>query len=458
MRKIEKTLYYDEISTGVEWLFNIQEKENFGWSWIKHISPNIQNTAEVIYALAKNCYVLDDNQKEYLRRSVEYWLLEPQFYAVLSRDWIWVLLALDEYSQCEIFESDKFDIEVLAKTRQTIVSNILELQNDDGGWADNSGGISAISRTGLAIKALSNDYKINPAIEFALNKAISFIIEVQNDDGGFGNMRKGDLLKDSQKKLLELAHENVEAQYLSNAACTSYCIMGLNSISPHKYAKQLARASSFLVSIQNEDGHWDLFYEVGIKKDTIFTFRHFGTAWALKALFDNNAIDNGEVFLLRGIQYLLKLQDHVYGGWRSSPDSDTYTWSTCNALCIMAEHKEYYENIKAEVFYKLLNERNLGNNKIETVTVKKQKKTLLMLSAALYGVSIALLYTLIGVLCFDGGYGGNTVFKFFIASGYVLLLVPLDIYLYKRHKMSKINGLLILLLVNIVGILLVNFL
>lgn len=458
MAKSDRTLYYDEISTGVNWLFGIQEKGNFGWSWIKHISPNIQNTAEVIYALSKHPQILDKNQKEFLRCSVEYWLLEAQYYAELSRDWIWALMALNEYTGCEIFEADKFDMKAVEQARQAIISKILEFQNDDGGWVDNVGEISAISRTGLAIFALSRYYRTNKTVEQAIEKAASFLLVVQNEDGGFGNIKKGDLHKESQKKLLELSHDNVEAQYLSSAACTSYSIIGLNSISPHKYAKQIKDASDYLICAQHSDGHWDIFYEVGMKKDAIFTFRHFGTAWALKALFDNNSIDKNAPFLLRGMQYLIRLQDSVCGGWKSSPDSDTYTWSTCNALCVISDHKEYYENVKAELFYRILNEWRFGENKTKDEKAVKQNKIYKLLSIVFYCVAVCLLCALIGVLRFKDTALGETLFKVFLATGYIALLAPLDIYLYNKYSKTRVNGLLILLLINVAGLLVISFL
>ena len=458
MAKQSKSLYLDEITAGINWLFGIQEKENFGWSWIKHISPNIQNTAEVIFAISKHHQVLDKNQKEFLRRSVEYWLLEAQFYAVLSRDWIWALMALNEYCDSDLYDVNKIEADIVTKERQMMMEKILEFQNNDGGWADSSGEISVISRTGLAMFALSRYYESDSKVAQAIERAVKFLVEAQNDDGGFGNIRKGDLHKDSQKKLLELAHDNVEAQYLSSAACTSYCLVGLNSISPHKYAKQIKDATDYLIDAQHDDGHWDIFYEVGMKKDSIFTFRHFGTAWALKALFDNNTVDKNAPFLLKGMQYLISLQDNVYGGWKSSPDSDTYTWSTCNALCVIADHKEFYENVKADLFYRILNEWLFGENKPKDEKVVKQNKIYKIISIALYCIAICLLYALIGVLCFKGTAAGDTVFKVFLATGYIALLVPLDIFLYKKYSNTKINGLLILLLINVAGLLVISFL
>ena len=450
-------LYQDETVAAVNWLFSIQEKENFGWSWIKHISPNIQNTAEVVYALSKHPQVLNGDQKEFLRCAVEYWLLEaPQYYADLSRDWMWALMALDEYVGSEVFEADKFDMDAVEQERQRMVSEILGFQNPDGGWPDIAGEVSAISKTGLASYVLSRYYTKDAKVAQAIDKAMEFLKDVQNGDGGFGNIRKNDMLQDSQKKLLELSYENVEAQYLSSAACTSYCILGMNSVSPHKYAQQIKSASDYLVRIQNADGHWNIFYEVGIKSDSIFTFRHFGTAWAMKALFDCTFIDKNAPFMLKGIQYLVSLQDDVYGGWRSSPDSDTYTWSTCNALCVIADHREYFENVKAELFHKILNEWRFGKSASEDADAK-QNRFFISLSVLLYCISVCLALALAGVLFFDKAAFGDTTFKFFLAIGYMSLLVPLDIYLFKKHAASKSNGLLILLVMNLIGLVVISF-
>ena len=113
--------------------------------------------------------------------------------------------------------------------------------------------------------------------------------------------------------------------------------MALGHISPHQYYDNIQRGVTYLRSIQNSDGSYDIFYEIGIRKDVIFTFRHLGTVWALNGLLRNTEISFSDDCISKAIYYLIQLQDDATGGWKCSPESDVYTWSTANALSILAK-------------------------------------------------------------------------------------------------------------------------
>lgn len=96
---------------------------------------------------------------------------------------IWALIALD---------SHKYEIPKVAKggrqnTRELLVQEILNNQLDDGGFA--FGAKSAKDKgdpdmTGMAIQALA-PYRDQPKVKKALDKAVSFLSFIQNEDGGY---------------------------------------------------------------------------------------------------------------------------------------------------------------------------------------------------------------------------------------------------------------------------------
>ena len=126
-------IYQKEVEKAIMWLFETQNKESFGWSWVRDISPNEQNTAEVVYATALFCDILSNNQKQLINEAVRKWLLVPEKHAVLTIDWAWVGLALSKYAEhIDVFVPE-FAIEFVNKDIETCVDAVLALQNADGG-------------------------------------------------------------------------------------------------------------------------------------------------------------------------------------------------------------------------------------------------------------------------------------------------------------------------------------
>ncbi|MBQ6835701.1 MAG: S-layer homology domain-containing protein [Clostridia bacterium] len=84
---------------------------------------------------------------------------------------VWALIALDSGN----YPSD---------LRQQYVDIIVESQLNDGGWNLTSKGNGDSDITGMALTALAN-YKTQPKVKNAIDKALTFLSETQLDNGGF---------------------------------------------------------------------------------------------------------------------------------------------------------------------------------------------------------------------------------------------------------------------------------
>lgn len=94
---------------------------------------------------------------------------------------IWALIALD---------SGNYEIPLnpsagALATREMYIDNILDNQAQDGGWAL-SGDISDPDVTAMALQALSK-YRSNERVNNAIERALSFMSECQNENGGFSS-------------------------------------------------------------------------------------------------------------------------------------------------------------------------------------------------------------------------------------------------------------------------------
>lgn len=94
---------------------------------------------------------------------------------------IWALIALDS-GNYEIPQNTNAAVQA---TRDMYINNILENRNTDGGWSL-SGEVSDIDVTAMALQALSK-YQNNEAVNTAIEKALSFISEIQEENGGFSS-------------------------------------------------------------------------------------------------------------------------------------------------------------------------------------------------------------------------------------------------------------------------------
>ncbi|MBR5239588.1 MAG: S-layer homology domain-containing protein [Clostridia bacterium] len=96
---------------------------------------------------------------------------------------IWALIALDSYGY-EIPQNSNEDTQA---TREEIISYIMEKQLPDGGWSI-YGQTSDPDMTGMAIVALAPYCDTNPQVAEAVETALSYLSEVQYENGAFGSI------------------------------------------------------------------------------------------------------------------------------------------------------------------------------------------------------------------------------------------------------------------------------
>lgn len=355
--KDRKSLFKSEINDGLVWLANAYDDINKGWGYLPDIPINIQNTAEVIDTFI-NCYdFLSDDSIEILKEAVDAWLIDIS--QELSKrntiDNAWILNTLANIrNHIQIFES-----EILKQVDNKIVNilgNFFMTQNEDGGWGDLKGDVSSVIRTSLVLIAMNRvvfeptDYQRN-----AIEKAVNWILKMQNQDGGWGNINKDSISNDYIRKI-NLSYRQLEVQYLSNPASTGYAMIALKSTKPHAYKLQLNQAAEYLIKNQNPDGSWELFSEFSLNGGIKATFKHFSTTIAIDGLLTTYSIEYSSEILINAIDYLISLQDPVYKGWKSSGTSEAYTWSTCNVLSLFSRIKKHFERIKANEFMAIIKE------------------------------------------------------------------------------------------------------
>ena len=348
------TPFFDsEAKHAISWLLTTRDDQEGGWAWVQFISPNEQNTAEVVVALLEYEHMWSDGVPGIVADSTRRWLLSPERHAQLSIDWSWVLLALTH-----VRENDRMmelvDPAEVESSMQTCAEQLLAMQMENGGWPDNPGEKPTTTRTSLALWALSvaSKHLGHPNLKEATDKAVSWLKDAQNQDGGWGNLDVGDLDSDYQRET-GFSLEELAYQCESNAACTGYALVALDSCGAGS-PRSLRSAAGYLRSAQDDNGSWAVFTEVGIRNGARYTFRHFSTAWALRGLVCQGLSDHTDEMTINGLNYLAQLQDDNYGGWRSSPDADNYTWATCNALATIKLVKNQLSEIKARHFLRIV--------------------------------------------------------------------------------------------------------
>ena len=328
-------IYQKEIEKAIMWLFETQNKESFGWSWVRDISPNEQNTAEVVYATTLFCDILSHNQKQLVNEAVRKWLLMPTKHAVLTIDWAWVGLALSKYlERIEDYRPD-FDIAYVKKDIESCVNAILALQNPDGGWGDYKHDMSTTFRTAISVIFLESQKIVkNDEVDGAVEVAIKRLLQAQNDDGGFGNVLCSNMTKNVLTYYAGVEQDIVESQYTSSLSATGYALWALSCCNKFMYGKEITRAAEYLKGLDLSSGY-EIFFEVGVRRGTLFTFRHFGAAWMGIGLLQSGKSKFTSVEIVKLIKHFLSLQDRTNGGFKCNDSSEVYTWSDCNALMFL---------------------------------------------------------------------------------------------------------------------------
>lgn len=357
------SFYEQEIQEAINWLIQVRDQEQHGWAWVQFIRPNEQNTAEVVHTLLNFIDKLEDSTIKLIAESVCEWLIDPQKHARITIDYSWVLIALVSVLKCK--QVMKYiNNDSLLSSITTCAVWLLRNQQDNGGWADNPQEKTSTIRTSLAIYALNQLVEINESYdcftsiiketELSIEDGVKWLLDAQNHDGGWGNIRERDIDWIYQKKV-ELSYADLKFQCETNAASTGYALLALSVQRITKvHLVVIKKAREAIFQLQKPNGSWDIFIEVGIRDGERFTFRHFGTTWALTGLVLSGDSDFSDESIMEGLNYLIQLQDRNYGGWRCSLDADNYTWATCNALDTIQLVKDQITEIYSRDFMKII--------------------------------------------------------------------------------------------------------
>lgn len=142
---------------------------------------------------------------------------------------VWALIALD----CGDYPIPENKDAKVRATREMYVEYILECQNPDGGWNLSQNASSEVDMTAMALQALSNYRHMEKADE-AVIKALNFLQDSQNENGGFS---------DSGTETCESS-----AQVL-----TALCVLGIDYDSP-EFTKNGKTAADNLLSYYTGKG------------------------------------------------------------------------------------------------------------------------------------------------------------------------------------------------------------
>ncbi|MBQ7086823.1 MAG: S-layer homology domain-containing protein [Clostridia bacterium] len=175
---------------------------------------------------------------------------------------VWALIALDSGN----YPSD---------LRQKYVDKIVESQLNDGGWNLTSKGNGDSDITGMALTALAN-YKTQPKVKNAIDKALTFLSETQLDNGGF--MTYGEETLESSAQVL-----------------TALCSFGID-INDGRFVKNGNNVVDAMLEYRNSDGSFS--HIKGKKTDLMATEQAFYSlvAWermknGKAALFDMDDVE-----------------------------------------------------------------------------------------------------------------------------------------------------------------------
>ena len=168
---------------------------------------------------------------------------------------VWALIALDSGN----YPSD---------IRQKYVDKIIESQLNDGGWNLTSKGSGDSDITGMALTALAN-YKTQPKVKNAIDKALIFLSETQLDNGGF--MTYGEETLESSAQVL-----------------TALCSLGID-INDGRFVKNGNNVVDAMLEYRNSDGSFS--HIKGKKTDLM------ATEQALYSLVAYERVKNGKSVL-----------------------------------------------------------------------------------------------------------------------------------------------------------------
>ncbi|MEM2896645.1 MAG: prenyltransferase/squalene oxidase repeat-containing protein [Candidatus Bathyarchaeia archaeon] len=306
------------IDWAFDWAFTIRNKD-FGWGGHPHARTFLTDHCEIMYGMLKAGL---NPRSDEVKKSLAYvhdklinksWP-EP---VETSRMHFWALSTLLEAGE----PMDSSSIQESLKA-------VEKFKIKEKGWAREVGKASDIYDTYLAIVALKRFKRF----EEELNEAKDWLIETQNEDGGWGF---------------------IEAS-LSDYTPTAIGALALIELG-ERDSKNVKKALEWLISTQLDTGRWRLSYETPIFwNENIYI--HFSTPWAIAALLEGGVRIDSEP-IQKGMKYLLNMQD-LTGGWPFIGDKEGLhflwsqkmvlcTWATGHALIALAS---YVKNLKEKAF------------------------------------------------------------------------------------------------------------
>lgn len=147
---------------------------------------------------------------------------------------------------------------------------LLNQQSQDGSWYGRWG-ITYIYGTAAAIQGLR--WAGISRNHFTLQRAVAWLKQIQNEDGGFGESCKSD----EQKTYVPLG--------TSTASQTAWALMGMCSAA-HQLTPEIRKAANYLMDTMCEDGGWREGYPTGsgVTSQGYLRYHSYPVVWPLMAL------------------------------------------------------------------------------------------------------------------------------------------------------------------------------
>jgi hypothetical protein len=362
---------------------------------------------------------------------------------------------------------------------------LIESQQEDGGWADLSGGYSVNDATGCVIAALSEAKKSNiiNVPDENLKNAVDFLISQQNTDGGWG-VTKGEESKMhytffaivglakysymfSNQKFANKALKKGIRWILKNSRKNNEKGVGLSmNLPPTPVATALAilcmheagemkkvspRWVRFLKESQT-NGQWNEISDSATVHGVRRTYDFRSIPWIVEALVRTNEPLDSEI--IRKALHELKKYERGSGGFVRDPGgANPVVWFTAWVIRMMTFlRRELSDNLRIYVDRTIKNakevHRKLENYKLELNLEKK-----FMIGFASSNLILILLTTCLLYFMTHRQFGRIIWHSFFVTS-FLLLEIAIAYYWNKRIQLNKFRGFFLAIIFTAVNILL----
>jgi squalene-hopene/tetraprenyl-beta-curcumene cyclase len=290
LAQASRWLLREQVMTGGDWQIRARDVEPGGWSFEfeNDIYPDIDDTAEVLIALARTRITDDKRQNAALERGRR-WLLGMQSsnggWAAFDKDNTRRLV--NEIPFCdfgEVIDPPSEDvtahaIEALAllgdadsAAARRGVGYLRREQREDGSWWGRWG-VNHIYGTGSVLPALKEvgEDMSRPYVQ----RAVSWLVEHQNEDGGWG------------ESCASYTDASAIGRGPSTASQTAWALLALLAAGGGGLVQHsIERGVRYLVDRQEEDGQWlePEFAGTGFPGDFYIKYHLYRNYWPLTAL------------------------------------------------------------------------------------------------------------------------------------------------------------------------------